>query len=97
MFRRIVTPNDESKQEETFFTKTVKILRLEKMKRTTTEILIEIEETVQVWKTKQPVTVEGKTDVAVIDTIVCPFCGAEVSPAENLENQNKLENQKVEE
>jgi hypothetical protein len=63
------------------------------MKRTTTEILIEVEETVQVWKPKQAANAEEKTDFAAINTIVCPFCGGAFSPAEHLENQNEQENQ----
>jgi hypothetical protein len=97
MIRRIVTPNNEFKQEETFFTKAIRILRLGKMKRTTTEILIEVEETVRVRRgTNQSASDEEKLEAAM-DTTVCPFCGGAFSPAENLENQNKSENQKEKE
>jgi hypothetical protein len=68
------------------------ILLAKKMKRTTTEILVEIEETVRVRRgTMQSATAEGKLNVAAVNAIVCPFCGGAFSPTENLENQNELE------
>ncbi len=63
------------------------------MKRTTTEILIEVEETVCVRRIKPSATDEGKINAAMSDAIVCLFCGGAFSTAENLENQNELENQ----
>jgi len=63
------------------------------MKRTVTEILIEVEETVQVRRTKQSATDVGKSNAVAVDAIVCPFCGGAFSMAENLENQNMVENQ----
>lgn len=60
------------------------------MKRTTTEILIEVEETVQMRKTKQQSTAdEEKIKPAMVETIVCPFCASAFSMAENSENQNE--------
>ncbi len=64
------------------------------MKRTTTEILIEVEETVRLRRKKQSAADEGKLSAATLEAIVCPFCGGAFSRAENLENQNELENQK---
>ena len=67
------------------------------MKRTTTEILIEVEETVRVrCGTNQSVPDVEKLDSAA-NMLVCPFCGCAFSAAEKLENQNKLENQKEKE
>ena len=67
------------------------------MKRTTTEILIEVEETVYVQRgTNQNVSDEGKMK-AEMNSIVCPFCGGAISPTEKLEKQNNLENQKEKE
>jgi hypothetical protein len=63
------------------------------MKRTVTEILIEVEETVCVLRTKQSMADEGKLNVAATDAVVCPSCGSAFSPSENLEKQNKLEKQ----
>ena len=64
------------------------------MKRTTTEILIEVEETVCVRRRiNQSAQNEERLNAAAVETIVCPFCGGAFSPAENLENQNELENQ----
>ena len=63
------------------------------MKRTTTEILIEVEETVRVRKIKRSAADKEKLNAPTADAIVCPFCGGAFSPAENLESQNKLENQ----
>jgi hypothetical protein len=61
------------------------------MKRTTTEILIEVEETVHLRRTKQSAADEGNLNAALVDAIICPFCGGAISPAENLENQNEKE------
>ncbi len=63
------------------------------MKRTVTEILIEVEETVQVRRTKQSATDVGKFNAAAVNAIVCPFCGGAFSSAANLENQNEQEKQ----
>jgi len=63
------------------------------MKRTITEILVEVEETVCMRRTKQSAAVEEKLNALTADEIVCPFCGGAFSPAKSLENQNKLENQ----
>jgi hypothetical protein len=65
------------------------------VKRTITEILVEVEETVCVQRTKQSATDEGKHNaVAAVEAIVCPFCGGAFSTAENLENQNEKESKK---
>ena len=61
------------------------------MKRTTTEILIEVEETVQKRKTKQQSAVADEETInpVMVEPIVCPFCGGAFSTAENSENQNE--------
>ncbi len=63
------------------------------MKRTITEILVEVEETIRVRKIKRNAADEEKHNVTTVDAIVCPFCGRAFSPAENLEKQNELEKQ----
>ena len=64
------------------------------MKRTVTEIFIEVEETVAVRLHKQnSPAVENDNRETTEEMIACPFCGGAFSSAANLENQNEQEKQ----
>lgn len=63
------------------------------MKRTITEILIEIEETVAVRQTEKTLVADTATINNGGETNICPFCGQSVSTAEKLQKEND-ENEK---
>lgn len=54
------------------------------MKRTTTEILIEVEETVAVRHTEKSFNTEIKTDRLTGEYAACPFCGQPIVIIEKL-------------
>ena len=62
-----------------------------KMKRTTTEILIEVEETVAVRMTEKSLNTEIKSDQLTNEYMACPFCGQPILNIEELK-QEKNEN-----
>ncbi len=59
----------------------------EKVKRTTTEILIEIEETVAVRRTEKSFKTETKSDRLKGENNTCQFCGQPISIIEKLQQE----------
>ncbi len=61
------------------------------MKRTVTEILIEIEETVAVRHTEKSFNSETKSDRLKGEYAACPFCGQPISIIEKLKQEKNDE------
>jgi hypothetical protein len=59
------------------------------MKRTITEIFVEVEETVAVRVTEKTSNVENKTDQLMDNHTACPFCGQPVPATKNLQSKNE--------
>ncbi len=64
----------------------------EKVKRTTTEIFIEVEETVAVRQTEKSSNTETKTTRLTGEYTACPFCGSPILINEKFK-QEKNENE----
>ncbi len=64
------------------------------MKRTTTEILIEIEETVAVRHTEKSFNTETKTNRLSGEYNACPFCGQPISIIEKLQQEKNEDGNK---
>jgi len=56
------------------------------MKRTTTEILIEVEESVAVRLTEKTSNIENTLDQLTNGQTSCPFCGQTINKSKDLEN-----------
>ncbi|MBA3599878.1 MAG: hypothetical protein H0W45_01370 [Acidobacteria bacterium] len=57
------------------------------MKRTTTEILIEVEESVAVRLTEKTSNTENTLDQLTNKQTNCPFCGRTIQKSKDLENK----------
>ncbi|MCA1625534.1 MAG: hypothetical protein LC768_14055 [Acidobacteria bacterium] len=59
------------------------------MKRTITEILVEVEETVAVRLTEKTSNIENKTDQLADKHTTCPFCGQTIHVTKHLQSKNE--------